>query len=75
MDKDSSYCKIKQNAGYGLHHIWHKLHMVINFGKYPVYSRTIFRIELLFHFLKIQQCKYELIFVFSFESLEFMRLF
>lgn len=45
MDKNSSYCKIKQNAGYGLHHIWNKPHMVIDFGKYPVYSRTILRIE------------------------------
>lgn len=45
MDKDSSYCKIKQNAGYRLYHIWNKPHMVIDAGKYPVYSRTILRIE------------------------------
>lgn len=28
MNKDSPFCKIKQAAGYGLHHIWNKSHMV-----------------------------------------------
>lgn len=45
MDKYSSYYKIKQAAGYGLHHIWNKPHNYKDFGKHSVYSRIILKIE------------------------------